>query len=218
MNTVLVFLGKMLIAIPSTITIWLVSFFAFDQSFIMSSVISLAGGLLSFSIMSVFLKNRFLKKHRLNRKEYHYIMKNLDEAKRKIFRLNKALISIKHLPSLKQRLELIRITRKIYSMSKKEPKRFYKAERFYYSHLDSAVELAEKYVFLSSQPKKNRELDMSLYETHRTLEELTHSIENDLYKFLSDDIDQLKYEIDVAKHSIKTIKESKISDESRRLK
>ncbi|MDF0725847.1 5-bromo-4-chloroindolyl phosphate hydrolysis family protein [Cytobacillus sp. S13-E01] len=219
MNSVLAVIGKMLITIPSTITIWLVSFFAFEHSFFASSVISLTGGLLVFGIMSVFLKRRLLKRHRLSRKEFHYIMNNLDEAKRKIYRLNRALVSIKHLPSLKQRLELIRITRKIYSMSKKEPKRFYKAERFYYSHLDSAVELAEKYVFLSSQPKKNRELDMSLYETRRTLEELTHSIENDLYQFLSDDIDQLNYEIDVAKHSIKTIKDSsKISDESRRLK
>lgn len=115
-------------------------------------------------------------------------------------------------------MEFIRITRKIYILTKKEPKRFYKAERFYFSHLDSAVELAEKYVFLSLQPKKDRELENSLFETRRTLEELKTSIENDLYQVLSDDIDQLHFELDVAKHSIRKINESQLHEEGRRLK
>ena len=154
----------------------------------------------------------------MTRKEYQFIKKNIDDAKRKISRLHKALFSIRHIPSLKQRMELMRTTRKIYRLTKKEPKRFYKAEQFYFSHLDSAVELSEKYVFLSAQPKKTYELDQSLYETRRTLEQLTSMVEEDLYKVISDDIDQLNFEIDVAKHTIKTKKDSQIIDESRRLK
>jgi 5-bromo-4-chloroindolyl phosphate hydrolysis protein len=218
MNPFLAFFVRMLIVIPTAVTVWFVSFFAFDQTFLFSTVFSLVGAILTYWISSFYLKYRFLKKHGLTRKEYLYIKKNLDEAKPKISRLHKALVSIRHIPSLKQRIELIRVTRKIYNLTKKEPKRFYKAERFYFSHLDSAVELAEKYVFLSSQPKKDRELEKSLIETRRTIEELKSSIENDLYQVLSDDIDQLHFELDVAKHSIKTIKESKLHDESRRLK
>lgn len=218
MNRFLAFLVRMLIAIPTAATVWLVSFISFDQTFMFSTAFSLAGAILTYWMISVYLKYRFLRKHRLTRKEYRYIKKNLDEAKPKISRLHKALISIRHIPSLKQRMEFIRITRKIYILTKKEPKRFYKAERFYFSHLDSAVELAEKYVFLSSQPKKDRELEKSLVETRRTLEELKTSIENDLYQVLSDDIDQLHFEIDVAKHSIRKIKESQLHEEGRRLK
>lgn len=218
MNPFLAFFVGMLIAIPTAVAVWLVSFFGFNQPFLVSAAFSLVGGILTHLMISVYSKYRLLKKHQLTRKEYQYIKQNLAEAKQKIFRLNKALFSIRQISSLKQSLELMRIARKIYSLTKKEPKRFYKAERFYFSHLDSAVELSEKYVFLSSQPKKNRELDQSLIETRRMIEEMNRSIEQDLYHVLSDDIDQLHFEIDVAKHSIKTIKETQLHEESRSLR
>ncbi|MBU8880371.1 5-bromo-4-chloroindolyl phosphate hydrolysis family protein [Bacillus sp. FJAT-29790] len=218
MNRFLAFLVRSLITISTAATVWLVSYFAFSQTFLLSGVISLGGGIITYRITGMIMKHRFLKKHRLTRKEYQYIKKNLDEAKPKISRLHKALLSIRHIPSLKQRVEFIRITKKIYRLTRSEPKRFYQAERFFFSHLDSAVELSEKYVFLSAQPKKTYELDQSLNETRRTLEELTDLVEKDLYQVISDDIDQLNFEIDVAKHSIKTLKDTRINDESRRLK
>jgi 5-bromo-4-chloroindolyl phosphate hydrolysis protein len=164
------------------------------------------------------MTSRFLKKQQLTRKEYRYIKKNLDEAKQKINRLNKSLFSIRDLSTLKQRLEVLRITRKIQSMTQAEPKRFYKAEKFYFSHLDSVVELTEKYRFLAQQPKKSHEIDVSLYETRQTLNDLTKALEEDLYHVVEDDLDSLNFEIDVAKHSIKKLNDPKTIDESRRLK
>jgi len=218
MNQFLAFLIRIFITIPTSVTIWLISFFAFDQTFWISGAIGLGGGILAFWLAGMIMKSRYLKKHQLSRKEFQYIKKNLDEARYKISRLHKALMSIRHFPSLKQRMEFVRVTRKIYRLTRNEPKRFYQAERFYFSHLDSALELSEKYVFLYSQPKKTYELDQSLTETRRTLSELITLVEEDLYKVIEDDIDHLNFEIDVAKHSIKTIKDSRINDESRRLK
>ncbi|MFE8697180.1 5-bromo-4-chloroindolyl phosphate hydrolysis family protein [Cytobacillus sp. FJAT-53684] len=218
MNQFLVFLIRMFMAVPVTATVWLLSFFAFDQTFLLSGAISLGAGFLTYAISGMVLKRRFLKKHQLTRKEYQYIKENLDEAKGKISRLHKSLLSIRHLPTLKQRVEFTRTTRKIYSLTKKEPKRFYKAEPFYFSHLDSAVELSEKYVFLSAQPKKTSELEQSLNETRRTLEQMFTVVEEDLYLVISDDIDHLNFEIDVAKQSINTIKDSRNLTGSRRLK
>ncbi|MBD1382499.1 5-bromo-4-chloroindolyl phosphate hydrolysis family protein [Metabacillus arenae] len=208
MNSLLTFVVGMIIAIPTAVSVWLVSYFAFDQTLMLPVALSFGGGILSYGLTSVLLKYNFLKKHRLTRSEYRYIKKNLDEAKPKIDRLNKALFSIWNISSLKQRVDLIRITRKIYSLTKKEPRRFFQAERFYFSHLDSAVELTEKFAFLSSQPKKSRELDQSLHETNQTLKELQHTIEQDLYQVIEDDINHLNFEIDVAKHTIKSLKES----------
>ncbi|WP_338030810.1 5-bromo-4-chloroindolyl phosphate hydrolysis family protein [Cytobacillus citreus] len=218
MNQFLAYLLRMLIAVPTSSFVWLLSFLVFDQTFLLSGAIGLGGGALAYWLTKSIQKHRFLKTHQLTRKEYQYIKKNIDDAKRKIARLHKALFSIRHIPSLKQRVELIRTSKKIYRLTRNEPKRFYKAEPFYFSHLDSAVELSEKYVFLSVQSKKTREIDQSLYETRYTLEQLTALVEEDLYKVISDDIDQLNFEIDVAKHTIKTNKDSRIIDESRRLK
>ena len=218
MNRFLSFLVQGLVTVPSATIIWFLSYFAFDLTFWISSGISLAGGVIVYNFTSAVMTSRFLKKHQLTRKEYRYIKKNLDEAKQKINRLNKSLFSIRDLPTLKQRLDVLRITRKIHSMTKTEPKRFYKAEKFYFSHLDSVVELTEKYRFLSQQPKKSHEIDVSLYETRQTLTDLTKALEQDLYYVVSDDVDSLNFEIDVAKHSIKKLNDTKIIDESRRLK
>lgn len=217
MNRFLADVVPILVAIPMIMLVGLISLFALNQSFMLSVVFSLVGGGLTYWLGSLYFTSRFLKKHQLTRKEYQYIKKNIEEAKPKIWRVQKALISVRHLSSFKQRTDMIKMIRKIYSLTKKEPKRFYKAEPFYYSHLDSATELAEKYVFLAQQPKKNKELELSLTETRKTLKELNKTIEKDLYKVLSDDIDTLNFELDVAKQTIQTRKESKI-DESRRLK
>jgi 5-bromo-4-chloroindolyl phosphate hydrolysis protein len=218
MNPFISFLVRTSVAIPTAGIVWLLSFFAYDQTLLLSGVFSITGGTLAYLFISIYAKSRFLKKNKLTRKEYRYIMKNLEEAKRKISRLQKTLFSIKHIQSLRQRIDLLRVSKKIYRLTKREPKRFYKAERFYFSHLDSVVELTEKYAFLSAQPKKNRELDQSLYETRLTLNQLAENVEKDLYHVLSDDIDHLNFEIDVARHSIKTLKDTKSLEESRRLK
>jgi 5-bromo-4-chloroindolyl phosphate hydrolysis protein len=218
MNRFLSFLVQSFVTVPSATMMWFLSYFAFDLTFWISSGISLAGGVIVYKITSGVMTSRFLKKQQLTRKEYRYIKKNLDEAKQKISRLNKSLFSIRDLSTLKQRIDVLRITRKIQSMAQTEPKRFYKAEKFYFSHLDSIVELTEKYRFLSQQPKKSHEIDVSLYETRQTLSDLTKALEKDLYDVVSDDVDSLNFEIDVAKHAIKKLDDPKIIDESRRLK
>ncbi len=143
------------------------------------------------------------KKHRLTRKEYAYIKENLEEAKGKIIRLRRALFRSKSIQMLKQNAEILRITRRIYLLTKQEPKRFYQAERFYYQTLDSVAELTEKYALLSSQPRKNKDLSMSLSETRMTLAELSRRLEEDLHELMKEDIDDLHFELDMAKHSLR---------------
>ncbi|MEH7479829.1 5-bromo-4-chloroindolyl phosphate hydrolysis family protein [Neobacillus drentensis] len=218
MNPILSFLLRSFVAVPLTVVTWLVCFFPLGQAFWPSTGIAITGGILTHLILSIVMNRSFLKKHQISRKEYRYIRKNLMEAKQKINRLNKNLFTIRDISSVKQRLDLLRITKKIHKMTTKEPKRFYQAEQFYFSHLDSIVELTEKYSFLSSQPKKNIEMGQSLIETRHTLNELTKVLEEDLYKVISDDIDHLNFEIDVAKHTLNKQKDAKFPEENRWLK
>ncbi|MRX72486.1 protein xpaC [Bacillus lacus] len=211
------FLTAVFVAVPVTTTVWLVSMFAYGQPFFFSTAIAAGAGLGVYGILSAAGSYRFLKKHGLTRKEYKYIKRNLTEAKGKLFRLNKSLFSMRDIGSIKQRLELVKVARKIYVLTKNEPKRFYQAERFYFSHLDSAVELAEKYAFLSNQPKKSLELKESLIHTKKTLGDLQYSIEKDLQQVIANDVDELHFEIDVARNAIsKTSERTKYLDEGRR--
>lgn len=196
------FLLRSSVATFSTGSVWLISFFAFSQPFLLSSAYALGGGVVAYQSIKGVTTHRFLKHNQLTGKEYRYIKKNLQEADKKIKRLRKALLNIRSISSIKQNLDILRVVNKIYTITKNEPKRFYLAERFYYSHLDSLVEISEKYAFLSAQPKKNAELNFQLNETRRTISNLTETIEKDLYNVLEKDIDNLQFELDVAKLSI----------------
>jgi 5-bromo-4-chloroindolyl phosphate hydrolysis protein len=218
MNPFLAFLVRSFVAIPITVITWLLSFFAFNQTFLLATGMAIAAGIATHLVLSLVMKTKFLNKHQLTRREYQYIRKNLVEAKRKMNRLNKSLFQIRDISSVRQRIDILRITKKIQKMTVKEPKRFYQAEEFYFSHLDSVVELTEKYGFLTVQPKKNMEINQSLIETRQTLNELTKVLEEDLYRVISDDVDHLNFEIDVAKHTIKKQKDSKFPEENRWLK
>jgi len=218
MNPFLAFLVRSFVAVPLTVITWLFSYFAFNLAFLPATGIAIAAGIAVHLVLSVFMKTKFLNKHQLTRKEYKYIKKNLMEAKRKMNRLNKSLFQIRDVTSVKQRIDILRITKKIHKMTIKEPKRFYQAEEFYFSHLDSVVELTEKYGFLTVQPKKSMEINQSLIETRHTLKELTKVLEEDLYHVIEDDVDHLNFEIDVAKHTIKKQKDTKFLGENRWLK
>lgn len=185
-----------------TVSTWLVSFFAFGQTLLLSSLFAVAGGAIIYLTSKQILNYRFGLVNGLTRREYKYIDNNLKGAKQKISRLQKALFRVRSLQHAKQNLEIARTAQKIYTNAKKEPKRFYQAEGFFYNHLDSLVELAEKYAYLSSQPAKTREMEKSLKDTRKTVGLLGETIKKDLHIMLDDDIDTLHFELDVAKQSI----------------
>lgn len=215
MKPFLYFILRTALALPITIGTWLLCFFAYDQTFLVSSAISLVVGGIVFYGVKWMTNRSFLKENHLTRKEYIYIQKNLEEAKAKINRLQKVFVHIRSLHNLRQMLTINRLVKRIYAIVKKEPRRFYQAERFFFYHLDSIVELTEKYAFLANQPLKDEKMYQQLSETRQTIEDLSKSIENDLYQVLSTDIDHLDFELDVAKHSLKRLEHPLFDDERR---
>lgn len=193
--------------------IWIILFLGFDISLLTSSMIAILAGTATFFGIKLISDQQFLKKHKLTRKEYAYIQKNLNDAKRKISRLQKAFFSVRTMGAFKQLYELSKLTKRMYGIVHKDPRRFFQAERFFFYHLDSVVELSERYAMLAAQPVKNENMYISLKETQSTLEDLSESIKKDIYHVLSADIDDLNFELDVAKHSLKKLEFNPLDDE-----
>ncbi|MBS4199574.1 5-bromo-4-chloroindolyl phosphate hydrolysis family protein [Bacillus sp. FJAT-49732] len=207
------FLG--MFAAAEIILLWVILFNGSILGFLPSTVSAfLAGGLTFFGI-KLYSDHKFLKKNKLTRKEYVYIQKNLVEAKKKISRLQKAFFSVRTMGAFKQLYELSKLSKRMYAIINKEPRRFYQSERFFFYHLDSVVELSEKYALLAAQPVKNEKMYISLKETQSTLGDLSESIKKDIYHVLSSDIDDLNFELDVAKHSLKKLEYNPLEDERR---
>lgn len=205
------FLG--MFATAEAVLIWFILFLGFDMGFLASSGISTLAGLITFFGVKFVSDYRFLKKNRLTRKEYAYIQKNLQEAKRKIARLQKSFLSVRTMGAFKQLYELNRLAKRMYAIVNKDPRRFYQSERFFFYHLDSVVEISERYARLASQPVKNDNIYLSLKETQSTLEDLNESIKKDIYHVLSSDVDDLQFELDVARHSLKKLEYHPLDDE-----
>lgn len=196
-----------------SILIWLILSLGFDLPLLNSALIAILAGGVTFFGFKWFFDYRFLRKNKLTRKEYIYIQKNLADAKKKISRLQKAFFSVRTMGAFKQLYELSKLAKRMYAIVNKDPRRFYQSERFFFYHLDSVVELSERYAMLASQPVKNEKMYISLKETQSTLEDLSKSIKKDIYHVLSSDVDDLKFELDVAKHSLKKLDYNPLDDE-----
>lgn len=104
--------------------------FAFDQTFLLSSLYAGAGWAAIYLGGKWYGTHLFLKENQLTRREFAYIKQNLQEAKAKIARLRKALFKVKNIQTIKQNLEILRIVRKIYTVTKTTQNAFIKQSVF----------------------------------------------------------------------------------------
>ncbi|WP_044336774.1 5-bromo-4-chloroindolyl phosphate hydrolysis family protein [Rossellomorea aquimaris] len=209
MNTFLQFLVRTVISFSIGTSSFIAYLLLFDLGFPLTFLSSLGTGILLFFVVKGLQKRWWLKKNGLSSQEFRYINKNLKEAKEKVKRLQKQQLRVRSLGAFKQILELSRLSRRIYQLVKKEPKRFFSAESFFFYHLDSVVEITEKYTFLAAQSGKNKEAFLSLQQTRTTLDDLTGSLEKDLQNVLADDMDTLQFELNFANQHLSHKKDLK---------
>ncbi|MGM0864990.1 MAG: 5-bromo-4-chloroindolyl phosphate hydrolysis family protein [Bacillota bacterium] len=209
MNTFLQFLVRTVFSFSIGTSSFIAYLLLFDLGFPLTFLSSLGTGILLFFLVKGLQKRWWLKKNGLSSQEFRYINKNLKEAKEKVKRLQKQQLRVRSLGAFKQILELNRLSRRIYQLVKKEPKRFFSAESFFFYHLDSVVEITEKYTFLAAQPGKNKEVFLSLQQTRTTLDDLTGSLEKDLQRVLANDMDTLQFELNFANQHLSHKKDLK---------
>lgn len=190
------------IASLSGFSIWAVSWIGMDISYLLSSVYALAGAAVVFTGLKVVGRHNMLKNIGMSGREYKFVKENLIEGKEKIKRLQKSMFSFKDLLASKQNYEVLRKVKRIDSLVRNEPKRFYQAESFYFYHLNSLVELTEKHAFLNKQPHRTVDLVISLNETRDAIKLLEKKIDDDLGILLEGDIQTLHMELDMAKQTL----------------
>ena len=193
---------NLMISIPLGIVAWSISLFSLELGWLPSLLIMVGVPVTFYSGFKGVLLYNFLKKHNLSYKDYKYIDSQINIAEKKVKKLNLALIKMKHLSSIKMRLEFIQNNRKLMAEIKKDPKKFYQAENFFYQYLDSAVELASRYNLLVSHPTKSFDYEETLHSTRKTLFELKPLIDEQLNLVLNNNIEHLQLEIDIAKLAI----------------
>lgn len=191
-----------LINIPIMIVSWFVFFIPIDLTFWLSSILAVSVYIGSNFTIKKIQQHSIMKNYQLSPSEYYHIQAQIKEASNKVRALNSHYLKVRSISAFKQLFELSRLAKRIISLVKSNPKKFYQAESFFYAHLDSAVELTTKYTFLVSQPTKDRNIKIALQDTRDTLESLNGVLEDDLKNVLSSDIEHLQMELDFAKLSV----------------
>ncbi|ETT81473.1 5-bromo-4-chloroindolyl phosphate hydrolysis family protein [Viridibacillus sp. FSL R5-0477] len=195
------FLARYAITIPFTFFMWFVFLFGFKLNFLECSGLGLITYFTTAYIVKKVQVRKQLKLVGITRSEYRHIKEQMMLAEAQIKNLNRHYTKVRSISAFKQLFEMNRLAKRIFQIVRTNPKKFYQAEDFFYAHLESAAELTEKYALLSTQPIKDIDVHIALQQTRDTLEDLNHTMQEDLRAVLASDIEELKMELDFAQIS-----------------
>ncbi|WP_040228595.1 5-bromo-4-chloroindolyl phosphate hydrolysis family protein [Bhargavaea cecembensis] len=198
MNYFQQFLTRQAIMLPVSFGSWLYFLLGAGMGFVPATglliAIYLAG---DFTVRQVQTTSE-VKRLGMTRSEFKHIEHQLGEAKSKLRQLNAHYGNIRSVQAFRQLNELNKLSKRIIGIVRQNPKKFYNVEKFFYAHLDSAVELSSKYALLANQPTKDEEMKVALQQTRETLGDLNEEIRKDVKRALATDLETLRFELDYA--------------------
>lgn len=186
------------ISLPIMTAVFPVLYLGAEIGIIASGAVAAGSYIASTSTIKQFQFSSDSKRFHMTRSEYKHVRIQIKEARAKIKQLQSNYYRVRSISYYKQIREIVRLGQKIVSHVQQNPRKFYLAEPFFYSHLDSALELTEKYTLLVGQPLKDKELKIALQDTREMLGSMIGVMETDLKKVLSTDVEQLRMELEYA--------------------
>lgn len=179
----------------------------FSLPFFISVFAGVVGFGLTTIIMKAAQKRSIRKQFNLTKSEYILIDEQLEEAVETTRTLSSLFTKVRSIKGFRQLYDMNKTAKRIINIVKNNPQKFYQAETFFYAHLPSVGELAEKYVTLSREKIKDHDVQIALRQTQHALTEYSKILEEDLREVLADDIQSLKMELDFAQMTAKRFKE-----------
>lgn len=202
MNRVQNFIRRQSVSLPITGVMFPILYLGAEIGLLASGAIAAGTYLASNSTIKQVQFSSTSKELGMTRSEYKHVLKQVQEAKLKTKRLQGQYYRVRSISSFRQLMEMSKLSNKIIAVVQQHPRKFYLAESFFYSHLDSALELTEKYTVLVGQPVKDRDIKIALQDTRETLQSMNRVMQNDLKKVLSSDVEQLRMELDYARLAV----------------
>lgn len=213
MNIVKQFFTRHLLALPISVTTWLYAMIGLNIGFFGATGLMIVayGSTLFISKQVQTTKNA--KALGLSRGEYRRIMGAIDDAKSKLRELNNNYSNVRSVHSFRQLYDLNQIAKKVIQLVQQNPTKFYLVDRFFYAHLDSAVEVTSKYTLLTNQPIQDKEFKIALATTKHRLNDIKELLEEDLKKAVSTDVSQMNIELDYIDVALKNSRPKAIEEE-----
>lgn len=183
------------VGVPVAVIAFFTSILTLDISFILDMLIGSAGFVLGYIPTQRLTSRSYLKEINLTRKDYRYIMHQINTAQSKIKRIFKTFINVRSINDFKLVNDIYRISRTVNATVRQRPDQFFNIESFYYTHIDNALNLIESYTRLAKMPMKSAGERQMLQQTRITLEEVRRTLVADLKQVNAQDYEQLDTEM-----------------------
>ncbi|MCE4957002.1 5-bromo-4-chloroindolyl phosphate hydrolysis family protein [Macrococcoides caseolyticum] len=185
-------------AVPIALITGIISMNFFQFDLWLDTLVIGAGYLGAFFPIQMTSGNKYLKEMGITKQDYKYVRKQMKVAEPKIKQLLIQYKKVRSINDFKNVNEINKLARMIYKTVQKNPKKFFKVDSFFFSHLDNTVNLLDQFLYLSRMPHKTIEDKQMLHNARLTLDELKRTLQADLKALNASDFEQMKVEIDLA--------------------
>lgn len=147
-------------------------------------------------------KEAFYKSKGLSRDEIKFFRETMQSAKVNILDLEKNMRKSTKLSAIERRNNTVHLAKALFKDITNQPNRLHEVDKFLYVHLPSLKDLTAKYVEVESHEVKQKSTFEVLEESANTIDGMCNLIAEDYVSFKSDDIEDIEFEIELAKKSI----------------
>ncbi len=154
-------------------------------------------------------KEAFYHSKGMTKDQIAYFRSTMAQAKTTIEDIESNLQQRSKLKAIAARNDTVGILKDFFRNIVNQPNRLHEVDKFLYTNLPSLKELTEKYITIDGHVSKPKETYTALDNCAQTIDEMCRLIAEDYVRFMSNDIEDMDIELELAKQVLKRDNEGK---------
>ena len=148
-------------------------------------------------------KEAFYHSKGLTKEEMNTFRNTMHHAREQIYRIEKSTNQSTKLKAIATRNNTLNILKDFFKNIVDQPERLHEVSNFLYTHLPNMDELTKKYLQIDDHVAKDKETYDFLNRSASTIDEMCELIRKDYIRFMSNDLENMDVEIELANHVLK---------------
>lgn len=148
-------------------------------------------------------KEAFYHSKGLTKEEMNTFRHTMQEAREQIYSIEENSSSRSKLKAIMNRNNTLNILKDFFKNIADQPERLHEVNHFLYTHLPNLKELTQQYLQIDAHVAKSKETYEFLTKSATTIDDMCQLIRKDYITFMSNDLENMDVEIDLANHVLK---------------
>ena len=157
-------------------------------------------------------KEAFYQSKGMTKDQITYFRNTMDQAKTTIEDIEANLQQRSKLKAIAARNDTVDILKDFFKQIVNQPNRLHEVDKFLYTNLPSLKELTEKYIAIDGHVSKTKDTYTALDNCAKTIDDMSRLIAEDYVRFMSNDIEDMDIELELAKQVLKRDNEGKSNE------